>query len=210
MDEFNSIPLRNFYGSKIESLFKKHKSKPFKLTFIKANDDRGQLYLPAIKLYRMLGLDPEQMYTKTRENSNEFDPSCHDKVSTSMGQHIDNQTKDLLQDEFENVANGVGKGGEGSSKTVMEEVSLMEDVSIDSANVDTLVDIDLNPQLEINWDSLISTHYYDANNSEPSKENGALISKSSKTNDRPHNEQRRENNSVFQSKYVDDTNPFVV
>jgi hypothetical protein len=35
MDEFNGIAVRNLYGSKIESLFRRHRSQPFKITFIK-------------------------------------------------------------------------------------------------------------------------------------------------------------------------------
>lgn len=35
MDEFNGTGVRNFYGSKIDTLFRKHKSRPFTITFIK-------------------------------------------------------------------------------------------------------------------------------------------------------------------------------
>jgi len=43
---------------------------PLKSRFVKATDSKGQLYLPAIKLYRILGLDPEKLvYSKTRPSS---------------------------------------------------------------------------------------------------------------------------------------------
>lgn len=37
LDELNGISVRHFYGSKIESLFKKHKKTPFNITFIKVS-----------------------------------------------------------------------------------------------------------------------------------------------------------------------------
>lgn len=35
LDDINGIPTRNLYGSKIDELFKKVRSEPFQLTFVK-------------------------------------------------------------------------------------------------------------------------------------------------------------------------------
>ncbi|ODN04025.1 hypothetical protein Ocin01_02646 [Orchesella cincta] len=231
MDEFNGTPVRHFYGSKIEGLFRKCKKKPFKITFIKSKDsETGQIFLPAIKLYRVLGMDPELLNypepayrrraTKSLENT-EFDMG-----STNSESDIDNESildrlqerdtnaksskrKPEVQEQLINVEVEVEKQSEQTdsenavvNSNYLDLLSSLVDTT--SSNLDLLTsDAPLIPDL--------MSEDLPAQLILESDENGE--SNSRRKEDEGIGEQSRESyydNSTKPCQYYDDTHPFLV
>ncbi|OXA58573.1 uncharacterized protein LOC110846705 [Folsomia candida] len=220
MDEFNGIAVRNFYGSKIESLFRKNRSKPFTITFIKATDSKGQIYLPAIKLYKILGLDPEKLsYSKVS------DTNTHpDEIDLELSSYNDDERAgDIIESskllnpplESKTISQDLLQEPDATQSTtryqsIMDELVLSDDLHLPTlrtndpslaATASDLIDIDLNSPAEIDWESL--------GQPETCTEsiNAALLEQGQEDNLKTP---IQGSNSVFQAKYVDDANPFTV
>lgn len=187
---------------------------------LQATDSKGQIYLPAIKLYKILGLDPEKLsYSKVS------DTNTHpDEIDLELSSYNDDERAgDIIESskllnpplESKTISQDLLQEPDATQSTtryqsIMDELVLSDDLHLPTlrtndpslaATASDLIDIDLNSPAEIDWESL--------GQPETCTEsiNAALLEQGQEDNLKTP---IQGSNSVFQAKYVDDANPFTV
>lgn len=180
---------------------------------------KGQLYLPAIKLYRILGLDPEKLtYSKKPESQEKPDEidlqvnQCDNDLINPQGSTNPPRTETLIQglhhEEIEEIPSQINKTPR--YQNIMDElISEVPQSAEEIPDDKEFVDIQLDSANDAPWDGLFEPCHTSSSNDENEGDKSQYAQSNSAESDTG---KKQVTNSVFENKYEDisNTNPYMV